>query len=167
MSAFGESAPAAGSIFGRLAQSATAADQDDFPGLRGRSRARATTLQWLRNDLQLLLRTPSLGNRVDLRPWPEVERSVLNYGMPSLAGLSANAINLTETAARIRRAIEAFEPRLTQVRVIPQKVEAWDTHLRFRIEGEFHDGMERVALALDTHIQLDSGIVRIDGKTEE
>jgi type VI secretion system protein ImpF len=167
MTASGRSAPAAGSIFGRLAQGAeSTTDPDSVAAMRGRSGARATALQWLRNDLQLLLRTPSLGNRVDLRPWPEVERSVLNYGMPSLAGLAANAIDLIETAARIRRAIEAFEPRLAQVRVIPQKIEAWDAHLRFRIEGEFHDGIERVALTLDTQIQLDSGIVRIDGDAE-
>jgi type VI secretion system protein ImpF len=163
----GHSAPAPGSIFGRLAQgSAGSAEPEATIGGRGRGSARQVALQGLRNDLQLLLRTPSFGNRVDLRPYPEVERSVLNYGMPSLAGRAATAVDVAEIAARIRKVVESFEPRLARVRVIPQKIEALDAHLRFRIEGEFHDGVESVALALDTQIQLDSGIVRVDANAE-
>jgi type VI secretion system protein ImpF len=72
-------------------------------------------------DLASLLNSINLDSTQDLAAYPQVARSVLNYGMPSFAGIIADAVDPNVAAQRLKRTIEVFEPRLSAVRVTPQR----------------------------------------------
>ena len=114
-------------------------------------------------DLAALLNSNSLDVSIDLEAFPEVQQSVLNYGMPSLAGRTARTVDPQQTAARIESVIRRFEPRLSRVRVIPELREggAEALVLAFRIEAELWGHPVPQQLVLRTSIDVDSGDVSI------
>src|SRR5579863_1119134 len=88
-------------------------------------------------DLGWLFNSLNLGSTQSLEAVPLVASSVLNFGLPSFAGRMASSIDPLESAARLRRAVELFEPRLSAVRVKPQPAEADnDGTLEFTIEAQ-------------------------------
>jgi type VI secretion system protein ImpF len=114
-------------------------------------------------DLNWLLNSASLDSIDDLDRWPNVVSSVVNYGMPSLAGTPSSSIDVRATADRIARAIRNFEPRLTKVRVLPE-VRDSSTHdfaLEFRIEAELWGQPVPQALVMRTSIDLNTGEARL------
>jgi type VI secretion system protein ImpF len=117
----------------------------------------------VQRDLGWLLNSASLDTTEDLKPFPEVARSVLNFGMPSFAGTALHSIDPQATAQRIREAIETFEPRLGKVQVIPETDE--ERHdamtLSFRIEGELWGQPVSQHVVLQTRIDVETGDVRI------
>jgi type VI secretion system protein ImpF len=66
----------------------------------------------VRRELSWLLNTTNLGAVDDLTPYPEVRTSVLNYGVPDLAGKALTRRVVQGRAREIRDAIRAFEPRM-------------------------------------------------------
>jgi type VI secretion system protein ImpF len=98
----------------------------------------------------------------DLTPFPEVAKSVLNFGMPSFAGNAVSSIDAKETAQRIRETIETFEPRMSNVQVTPESEEGGDgMTLSFRIEGELWGQPAAQHVVLQTRIDVESGDVRV------
>jgi type VI secretion system protein ImpF len=114
-------------------------------------------------DLASLLNCGSLDASVDLSDFPYVQRSVLNYGMPSLAGRMARSVEPHRIAETIETAIANFEPRLSRVRVMPELGEdGSETHvLAFRIEAMLFGQPNPQHLVLRTSIDIDSGDVSI------
>jgi type VI secretion system protein ImpF len=114
-------------------------------------------------DLSALLNAVSIDSALDLARYPHVQRSVLNYGMPSLAGVAASGVDAAQTAARIEDAIKRFEPRLQKVRVSPepQREHADGHQLSFRIEAELWGQPAPLHLVLRTHIDTTSGDVSV------
>ncbi|MBV8401214.1 MAG: GPW/gp25 family protein, partial [Acetobacteraceae bacterium] len=94
---------------------------------------------------------------------PAVERSVLNYGLPSVAGLASGSFDPLEAAKRLQTAIESFEPRLTQVRVTPEfNAARMDMHaLKFRVEAQLWGQPAPQQLLLRTQIDVESADVVI------
>ena len=128
---------------------------------------RAISMRRLREavlrDLGWLLNSSNLAEVVDLAPYPEVRRSVLNYGMPSLAGRAVSAVDVAELAGRIAEALASFEPRLSGIRVIPdrdeQRGEALE--LAFRVEAELWGQPVAQHLSLRTSIDMMTGDVSV------
>lgn len=112
-------------------------------------------------DVATLLNALNLETHLDLERYPHVQRSVLNYGMRSLAGLSAAAVDPVKTAAGIEEAIRRFEPRLRKVHVAPEAREGrQDGHqLSFRIDAELWGQPVPQQLVLRTSIETDTGNV--------
>jgi type VI secretion system protein ImpF len=110
-------------------------------------------------DLRWLLNSSSLDTTEDLSRYPLVARSVVNYGMPTVAGKSVTSIDAKEAAARIALAIRCFEPRLSKVQVIPEKRKSGDQEfaLEFRIEAELWGQPAPQHLLMRTRIDLDTG----------
>ncbi|HEV2284703.1 MAG TPA: type VI secretion system baseplate subunit TssE [Steroidobacteraceae bacterium] len=127
------------------------------------SQHRAVSMRRLREcvlrDVAALLNALNLETHVDLERYPHVQRSVLNYGMRSLAGLSAAAVDPVKTAAGIEEAIRRYEPRLRKVHVAPETREgAQDGHqLAFRIDAELWGQPVPQQLVLRTRIETDTG----------
>jgi len=116
----------------------------------------------VQRDLGWLLNSASLDTTEDLKPYPQVARSVVNFGMPSFAGTAVHSIDPQATADRIREAIETFEPRLGKVQVIPEADERRDAMtLSFRIEGELWGQPVSQHVVLQTRIDVETGDVRI------
>ena len=90
---------------------------DDEPGKRAEPReARMLTKQALRaavlRDLAWLFNTTNLADQIDPARYPEVRRSVLNYGLSQLAGGYASSVDATVLEGMIRQVILTFEPRI-------------------------------------------------------
>jgi type VI secretion system lysozyme-like protein len=66
----------------------------------------------VRRDLAWLLNTTHLRAMQNLDEHPQVARSVLNYGMPDLAGRTTSGVDTTVLEQAIRKVILDFEPRL-------------------------------------------------------
>lgn len=119
--------------------------------------------EYVCRDLAALLNCSSLDTSVDLSNYPEVRRSVLNYGMPSLVGRTARTVDPLEIARLIETAIAQFEPRLSHLQVTPEMgEEGAETHvLAFRIEAQLWGQPTPQQLVLRTSIDIDSGDVRV------
>ena len=63
-------------------------------------------------DLGWLLNSVALDVCEDLDKYPEVQRSVLNFGLPDMSGRTASTIDVRNVEKSIRRAIHQFEPRI-------------------------------------------------------
>jgi len=117
----------------------------------------------VQRDLGWLLNSASLDTTEDLAPYPEVARSVVNFGMPSFAGKALDSLDTAVTARRIREAIETFEPRLSKIQVSPEIDAARRDAmtLAFRIEGELWGQPVAQHVVLQTSIDMETGDVRI------
>lgn len=120
--------------------------------------------EYVLRDVATLLNALNLEMNADLARFPRVRSSVLNYGMRSLAGRSAAAVDPIETAAGIEEAIRRFEPRLRKVRVSPEtRGDGIEAHqLSFRIDAELWGQPVPQQLVLRTRIETDTGNVTVN-----
>jgi type VI secretion system protein ImpF len=152
--------------FAALELTAVANTELEPPERRLLSRQRLR--ECVHRDLGWLFNSMSLDAEQDLTPYPEVERSVVNYGMPSFAGRAASSLDPMQAAERLRRAVEAFEPRLRDVRVRPLQAAggeaqepARDGTLEFTIEAELWGQPVPQQMTLRTRIDTLSGDVSV------
>lgn len=90
---------------------------DDEPGnLKETRDEQVITLSRLKElvvrDLGWLMNCNNYEHVRNLDDYPEVKRSVVNYGVPDFAGASLSATDLAEMERSITEAIIAFEPRI-------------------------------------------------------
>lgn len=117
----------------------------------------------VRRDLVWLLNTVNLESVEDLSHFPHVPSSVVNYGVPGLSGRTLSTLKPDGVAALIRQAIERFEPRLSQVRVVHEPVEeGGDRGLAFRIEAELWGNPLPQHMELRTMLDVDSRQIAVD-----
>src|SRR5262249_8862931 len=100
----------------------------------GRQRLRQAVVG---RDLPWLLNAPALETWCDLTLFPEVRRSVLNFGIPALSGRAVAGLDPKQIRALFQEAIAAFEPRLRNVRITeePGAKAELNPLLRYRIEA--------------------------------
>jgi len=63
-------------------------------------------------DVSWLLNADSMESVVDLSAYPEVAKSVLNYGIKDLSGRTIAGASSTEISKGLKAAINIFEPRI-------------------------------------------------------
>jgi type VI secretion system protein ImpF len=128
-----------------------------------RQLSRAKLRECVLRDLGWLFNSLNLESAQDLADFPQVNNSVLNYGLPSFAGRMISSINPTEAAAELRRTVEFFEPRLRNVRVRPLAADEAhnDGTLEFAIEAELWGQPTSQHLQLRTWIDMVSGDIAI------
>jgi type VI secretion system protein ImpF len=124
-------------------------------------------------DLQNLLNTTAAeadfdGEDKPLGRWPSVQSSVLNYGIPALAGKVRTADDVLELAWDIERAVECFEPRVRLVRVRVSDAVVASGHvlsspLELIIEGELWGYPVAEYLQVHTVLDLDAGHAEVTG----
>ena len=112
-------------------------------------------------DLAWLLNCGSLSITEDLEKYPEVQRSVLNYGSAQLSGKSVAAAEISSLERRLRKVILDFEPRIIpetlKVIVDADREKMNNQALTFRIEGQLWAQPLPVNLYLSTDIDLETG----------
>lgn len=91
--------------------------RDDAPGrkteLSDNYTVSASRLREIvQRDLMLLLNTTNLEDEIDVGKYPQVASSVVNYGVPPIAGQYMHERKWADIEKAIRRAILRFEPRL-------------------------------------------------------
>jgi type VI secretion system protein ImpF len=90
---------------------------DDAPGDRSEGDdKKVLTKQALRQavlrDLVWLFNASGHAPKLDAKKYPNVAKSVLNYGLPDLSGQFASSIETSDLEQMIRAAIIQFEPRI-------------------------------------------------------
>ena len=148
---------------------------DDDPGstaepMEMRVISRARMREAILRDLGWLLNSTFMaGDRV-LKNFPQVQRSVINYGLPALSGTTASSLDPIALEDNVRRSIVNFEPRILADSL---KVEALlsdhqlDHHnqISFRISGQLWAQPVPLELLLRTDIDLETGAVEIKDLT--
>lgn len=115
------------------------------------------TMEAVQRDLENLLNTRQTHQGL-CEQLPEVQRSLITYGVPDLSMLDASSPHhRTQLARMLEASIRHFEPRLKEVRVEPVEVErGGERSLHFRISGRL--SIEPAAyVTFDTTLQLSSG----------
>jgi type VI secretion system protein ImpF len=140
---------------------------DDEPGRATEAREnRASSLQRLREnvlrDLNWLFNATQ--SSIDFDGDGLLSGSVINYGLPPLAGRPASQYNLPELSRVLRDVILRFEPR-----IIPHTLKVVadgngiDNHnvLGFRIEGQLWSQPIPLEIYMRTEIDLESGLTQV------
>jgi len=117
-------------------------------------------------DLSWLFNTTKLESQDDLAVYPYVSKSVLNFGLPALAGETASQLDVVELETSIRQMILDFEPRIVPATL---RVEAIMAELALehhnvvsvQISGQLWAQPVPLELLLRTELDLESGKVEI------
>ena len=114
-------------------------------------------------DLEWLMNANNAESTEDLEAFPEVRRSVYNFGLPNLAGKPMSSINVAELSAQVAEAISFFEPRLSGVRVTPEQRISGSANfaLAFQVEAELWGQPLPQHIVMRTSIDLDTGVVSV------
>ena len=119
----------------------------------------------VRRDLTWLLNTTHLAALEDLQAYPEVQRSVLNYGMPDLAGRTVSSVDVRSLERMLVKVIADFEPRLLKssikVKIIADREKMNHNAMCFGIEAELWAQPLPLRLFLRTDIDLETGSVSV------
>jgi type VI secretion system protein ImpF len=143
---------------------------DEEPDHRQESRDRrvlspARLRECVRRDLTWLFNATNLASMQDLATAPSVARSVLNYGMPDLAGHTAASVDVQGLERILIRVIWDFEPRLVKntvkVRLLVDEQRMSHNAMFFDIEAELWAQPLPLRLFLRTEIDLENGGVHI------
>ncbi len=143
---------------------------DDEPGKLEESRDKrvisATRLRdCVTRDMSWLLNCVSLDASLELDDYPDVARSVLNFGIPDLTGVALSGIDADVLQRQVRDAILAFEPRLTAntlrvtVNALSKRMDR--QALIFNIESEMWAQPIPLNLYLKTEVDLETGSFKV------
>ncbi len=112
-------------------------------------------------DLSWLLNSGNRDHSGDFKGFPEVERSVLNFGVPDVCGAVISSVDPADLARRIAKAIEVFEPRVISatLHIVPAKAEEASTAntICFEIKGELWAQPFNEILLIKTSVNLETG----------
>lgn len=115
-------------------------------------------------DLQSLLNT-----RCRATGWPtgleQLSRSLVAYGIPDCVGVNTGSRQQQEELRRmIQHAVEAFEPRLTNIRVsVADTDDAADRTLRFRIDAYLKIDPAPEPVIYDSRLDATNGDFSVQG----
>jgi type VI secretion system protein ImpF len=143
---------------------------DESPTERQESRDRqvlspSRLRECVRRDLTWLLNTTNLAATQDLDAYPDVLQSVVNFGMPDLAGHVASSVDVRALERLLCRVIWNFEPRLmknsVKVRLVLDDQRMDSNAMCFNIEAELWAQPLPLRLFLRTEIDLENGGVKV------
>lgn len=122
--------------------------------------------QWIRRDLAWLLNTTHFAAGCDLRDFPEVNRSVLNYGIPDLTGRTLSSAQSEHLERQIVRALVNYESRLVhetiQVQVSGAPNGSGKPTLYIEIAAVLRTEPLPISLRVRAEVDVESGRVAIE-----
>lgn len=144
---------------------------DDDPGnplespdmrFMSKSRMRDAVLR----DLGWLFNTTLMSIDHSLDAYPEVRRSVLNFGLPPLSGQTASSVDPKVMEAKVKRAILDHEPRILadtlKVNAVVSDLQMDHyNQISFRISGQIWAQPVPLEMLLQTDVDLETGRVAI------
>ena len=144
---------------------------DDDPGstleaLDARAIHRNRLREMVLRDLSWIFNCNAPSGDFDGAGLEHVRRSVLNYGLVPMSGISTSSIDTLVLQQRVRQAILDFEPRILPDTLTVEVVDAvaqMDHHnqLGFRIAGQLWAQPVPLELLLHTDIDLETGRVSV------
>jgi type VI secretion system protein ImpF len=149
---------------------------DDNPGVKQESRdKRIMSMRQLRaavlRDLEFLLNASGQPRFEEIHQFPYVAKSVINYGIPDMTGLTTSGITPGQLERVVIEAIHHFEPRIVRdglsVRAIA-KESSWgqetDQKFEFEITGDFCPLPMPESLYVRTEVDLETGRCEVRDK---
>ncbi len=116
-------------------------------------------------DLGWLLNCVNLAATTDLSSYPAVTKSVLNYGMPDLTGMTVSSLDLKSIERLVKQVIVNYEPRILphtlKVTMRGSDQETGHNTVGFDIEGELWAQPVPIKLLLKTDLDLEAGFVNV------
>lgn len=143
---------------------------DDVPDTRVESRtARAATISQLRaavlRDIGWLLNSTRHPASDGLDAYPLADRSVLNFGIPALGGLSETGVSVDRLEQLIADAIRTFEPRLLPETIVVKAVSGAEDAAGNRVDFEIRADLWAVpmpdVLFVRTEVDLETGLCQV------
>ncbi|MBX3322754.1 MAG: type VI secretion system baseplate subunit TssE [Phycisphaeraceae bacterium] len=112
-------------------------------------------------DLSWLLNTPARSTAEDLSGFPNVESSVVNFGIVDLSGTTASGVSVVQLEAMVARAIQRYEPRMLpgtiKVRAVKNTQLMNRNTLMFEITGDLWAQPIPDPMYLKTEVDLETG----------
>jgi type VI secretion system protein ImpF len=138
---------------------------DDAPDQRVESRdRRVMSMRQLRaavlRDLGWLLNCPSRPLDDEIHQFPLVAKSVLNFGLPDLTGLTVSGIRAGRLERMVQDAITNFEPRITRRTLVVRATdvtEAAGNRAQFEIGGDLCPLPMPEPLFVRTEVDFETG----------
>jgi type VI secretion system protein ImpF len=124
----------------------------------------------VRRDLSWLFNTTRLAAGTDLAPYPQVQSSILNYGIVDLTGHLLSSISRAHLESSVRVALLNFEPRL-----LPESLEVVAklaknpfgmAALVVEVKADLHSEPLPLALYVRTEIDVETGRVHVGDANE-
>lgn len=117
----------------------------------------------VRRELAWLLNTTNLESLVDLDAYPEVQTSVLNYGLSDLAGKALNRRTVLQRAREIRKAVRVFEPRMQASNLTVELAEDPDKphSIMFVIQGDITAAAHAMPVKFRTEVDAETASVDV------
>jgi type VI secretion system protein ImpF len=117
-------------------------------------------------DLVWLLNTTAHNTNGQLDLYPEVRRSVVNYGIPVLSGKNFSGVDWRDLERQIFDAIVAFEPRilpgtLSVKASAPANLMGHHNLLQFELRGELWSMPYPVELLIRSELDLETGYMKL------
>lgn len=117
-------------------------------------------------DLIWLLNTTAHHTSHELDLYPEVRRSVINFGIPVLSGKNFSGVDWRELEHQIHDAILTFEPRilpesLSVKAATPTDMLGHHNLLQFELRGELWSMPFPIELLLRSELDLETGYMKL------
>jgi len=111
------------------------------------------------------MNTTHLAATQNLDEYPLVAKSVLNFGLPDLAGRTSSTLDAVALEQAIRKCVLEFEPRLVarslRVRLVIDEKKMNRNAMSFDIEAELWAQPLPLRLFLRTAVDLESGSIEV------
>ena len=118
----------------------------------------------IKRDIGWILNDIHFEAAVDLTDFPDIQTSVLNQGLPDLAGTTTGLDGRKKRASDIVNAVRAFEQRLRPDSIVVETESDSvdnDNKLHFAIQGEIRNSIDENWIELQTTVDVDDGRVEI------
>ena len=111
-------------------------------------------------DLANILNSKSHPLGADIYEFSDASKSVINYGVRDLCGMTASSLSPAEVDSQVQQAIQFFEPRILSnslsVRMVPSDSES-DHSISLEIEGELWAQPLPDHLFVKTEVDMETG----------
>jgi len=116
-------------------------------------------------DLGWLLNSVALDVCEDLDRYPEVKRSILNFGLPDMSGHTSSNVDIRSMENAIKSVIQQFEPRIInnslKVKIHSNPDEMSHNSLVFEIAGAVFGQPSPFQVVLKSELNMECGEFRV------
>jgi type VI secretion system protein ImpF len=121
----------------------------------------------IRRDLEWLFNARRV-HEPDGRQFPQSVASGLRFGLPDTSAMSADSLDTRRMMARhLADAVSAFEPRLTQVQIVPlTPLDPFSRDLHFHVEALMRMDPEPLHVAFDARVESATGRCHVAGTSD-
>ncbi len=116
-------------------------------------------------DLEALLNTRQELFNQSAADFPEVDRSIVTYGLPDFSAFNLRSQRDRQAVQReVENAILKFEPRLAEVRVSLEPLKEHDRNVRFRVDALLKMDPALASVSFDTVLRLNTQEYVVEGQ---